>query len=708
MSRSSGESFKRKLLRFSLTLVGTMGGLALVTGVALWWLVVPALKSRFELDTQYLARELAERLEIAAAAEDVTETARRVAGFVQDPDFGGVAVRLADGRLLYTYPEEFAPGEVAPGEVLWSEAFVQASHTIEVEGIQLGRVTVAHSTLRIHAVSRWFLAFGGLVLAYLGFAAAFAIRFDRRFVGPLRELAHFARRIEDGDLDARLDSRIATAEAQDLAEHLNRMAGALTAKRKALVAAREEAEAMSEVKSRFLANMSHEMRTPLNGVIGMLELVLDEPLDASLRDELDIVHASAKGLLDIIEDVLDISKIEAGELEVEQTEVELAEILRGAVFAVVTRAAEHGNRVVVDLGPDVPSVVHSDPVRLRQVVLNLLSNATKFTEDGEIRVVVRRRDAMLEIAVQDQGIGMSPEQLARAFVAFRQADVSTTRKYGGTGLGLAISRNLARLLGGDLDATSEVGKGSCFTLRIPLHAGERPRPPDRAVAVLGEEPERSALEQRLVHAGAKAVPPERAELLVLSVRSTAAADSLAERLQGLSAARVGVVQAQQRGKKSPLGRFPELPLLIEPAFASEILQVGFTPDPKDTSAPPSFAGRRVLVAEDNPVNQKVVARALARLGIDVTLAGDGAAAVASLARAPACFDLVLMDLQMPVMDGLEATRRIRAAGHALPIVALTADAMTEAWTRCQAAGMNDFLTKPLRRSDLADKLRSLL
>jgi len=514
----------------------------------------------------------------------------------------------------------------------------------------------------------------------------------------------------------------------------------------------------AQAKSAFLANMSHEIRTPMNAIIGLTDLALRTPLTPRQQDYLGKVQAAAMSLLGLLDDILDLSRIEAGRLSVERVPFSLDEVLDGLATLLAIQVEEKGLELLFSRGPDVPDRVVGDPLRLRQVLTNLTNNARKFTEQGDIvvRTEVLEREAesvMLRFTVQDSGIGMTEEQMQRLFQPFTQADDSITRRFGGSGLGLAISRQLVELMGGRLMASSQQGQGSVFTVDLPLGCDRSAANPTvtvdpgpvqgtRALIVDDNPHAREILQDNLTRFGLRAETCSSAEECFERLRAARPEDPFKlvlmdfrmPGMDGLSAARriktamtlpvmprILLVTAASRLAEDEGQDFID-GLLAKPLNASmlfdavvTVLREGRTrsgfrtalPSDLPTTALDPIRGARVLLVEDNTINQQVVVELLERSGITVEVASNGQEALDRLERADTPFDCVLMDVQMPVMDGYTATARIRAnpAWNKLPVLAMTANAMEDDRAKALAVGMNEHLAKPVAPPML---LRALL
>ena len=512
--------------------------------------------------------------------------------------------------------------------------------------------------------------------------------------------------------------------------------------------ARDLAERVARARSAFLANMSHEIRTPMNAVLGFVELVLDTELGPEQRRALELVRTSSEALLTILNDILDYSKIEAEHLELESIPFDLPKVVHATATLLAVRAREKHLELTVDVPPDVPQMVRGDPTRVRQVLMNLIGNAIKFTEQGEVDVsagVVQRDGdrAAVQFRVRDTGIGIADDQLVTIFQEFSQADASMTRRYGGTGLGLAISRRLVALMGGELAVTSEVGRGSefSFTLTVPVEAV--PQATARAAVSLGgrrllvvddNETNRRIVRDMLGAEGMAVHEAPRADAGLEALRRAARAgtpydlailDAQMPDQDGFELATVIradralaetrlliLTSAGQRGDGERCRQLGIQAYLTKPIARADLVEAVGTVLAGTASAPggadlvtrhsiaESRHALRILLAEDNPVNQQVAMAMLLKRGHQVDVANNGREAVDAVARES--YDLVLMDIQMPEMDGFEATEQIRALpqGRTLPIIALTAHALSGERERCLARGMTGYLAKPFKAHDL--------
>ena len=620
-----------------------------------------------------------------------------------------------------------------------------------------------------------------LLIGALGSASAtlLALRMSRDITRPLLSLLGGVNQMAEGKLDTRIPTH-STGELAELENGFNLMAAELqnsheemrkvNVNLELLVAhrtqqlkvrnlaleelsitdqlSRAQAEAANIAKSQFLANMSHEIRTPMNGIIGMTHLALQTPLDTRQRNYLENVETAAKGLLGVINDILDFSKIEAGKVGFEQIDFLLEDVLYGVTDLAVIKAQKKGLELLFRIDAQVPHAMVGDPLRLRQILTNLVDNAIKFTEHGEVTVsistvAVDANNAELRFAVTDTGLGLNAEQIGRLFTAFTQADNSTTRKYGGSGLGLTICKRLVELMSGQMDVSSAPGVGSTFsfTARFGLRAGHMPRAtatvPMDTLRVLVVDDNASArdifqgmlqslqIEAVCVTGGLQAIEALEQAQLASKPFGLVMVDWHMPNIDGVETIRR--IQADLGLCKPPVCMMvtahsrEELlrqiqatgvsidGLLIKPVAPSTLYDsimtaLGMDPGPSRntvagrgarTDVETALRGAHILLVEDNDMNREFALEILGRAGIQVDVASNGREALEKID----CFhyDGVLMDCQMPVMDGFEATRSIRADGRfaALPVIAMTANAMAGDRERCAAAGMNDHVAKPI-------------
>ena len=513
--------------------------------------------------------------------------------------------------------------------------------------------------------------------------------------------------------------------------------------------AKELAEAAARAKADFLANMSHEIRTPMNAVIGMTQLALKADPPPRVRDYLGKIQSSSQLLLGVINDILDFSKIEASKMQLDRTAFELDQLLENVSALVAEKASGKGLELIVSAATDVPTGLVGDPLRLQQVLLNLAHNAVKFTDRGEVEIRVRLQQRMaddveLRFEVRDTGIGLSPGQRGQLFQSFQQADSSTTRRYGGTGLGLVIAKRLVELMDGHIGVDSVLGQGSTFwfTARLGLDAKRSPRQhgTPRALRVLvvdDNEPAREVISELVTGLGFRsAMAASGIEALAEIERADAAGqpydvvliDWKMPGMDGIELAReirlralrqpplLLMVTASDREEALPQARAAGISEVLSKPVSPSMLfdalmrQAGDRDRPAAPAQPDllhefaGLAGARALLVEDNELNQEVATEFLRTLGMEVDLAPDGAVALDKVRHQ--AYDVVLMDMQMPVMDGLSATRAIRRLPglQALPIIAMTANAMVQDRERCLKAGMNDHIAKPIDLQELVDKL----
>ena len=730
------------------------------------------IRSNMVEDLTVLAEVIGRNSSAALAFSDEVAANEILSALRAEPHVILAAIRNTEGEILASYGNAVnglrADSDVSPEIDIERGSFDQSGSNhyfwqdslelftpISIDGEALGFLYIKSDLDQIHEQIIWDMTVVGVVLAVsILIAFLLAAILQKSVSEPILELARTMVQVKSKKDYSLRAKWISNDELGMLTAGFNDMLNQVSIRDRELKAARDYAEQASKTKSQFLANMSHEIRTPMNGVLGMTELMLGTELTEQQRKFCNTVHRSGKALLHVINDILDFSKVEAGKLELESIDFELRETVEEVMELMAENAHRKGLELLFEIQSGTPNAVIGDPSRLRQILTNLVGNALKFTERGEVFVhvsLVKEDDSQVELCceVRDTGIGMTKEACSRIFESFTQADGSTTRHYGGTGLGLAISKRLAEMMGGEIVVVSRLGAGSTFSFTMQLEkraddAYDRPAHEQlrgmRVLIVDDNETNCSILEHQTSAWGMRHGTAMGGKQALAMLRTAvdqgdhydlAVLDMYMPGMDGIVLARAikgdklladtplimltsvgGGYGDAEVARKSGIHSYLHKPARQSDLYNAMVSTIDIKSEVMDktsiSGANTSVSDLKVLLAEDNPVNQEVALSMLELLGCKTQLAANGMEVVEALKQDS--YDLILMDCQMPEMDGFEATSVIRnneleEAGRHIPIIAVTANAMEGDREHCLAAGMDDYLSKPFSQSQLVEVLQ---